>query len=108
MATKTKTTKSTLSKGRKFSSRKVVKRHGHTENFDERKIYATVYEAAHANQLPTARAEKLANTITKEIEKWIEKKERVNSHEIHKEIYTKLRKHDKEIAFLYETHRDIC
>ena len=106
MAAKTK--KTNTKKGRKFSTRHVVKRHGHTESFDERKIYASVYESCHAAQLSTKQAEKIAASVTDTIKKWAEKKDHVNSHEIHKEVVKVLHKHHADVAFLYETHRMLC
>lgn len=91
-----------------FGFRHVVKRHGRHEKFDERKVYASVYESAHAAQVTTKQAEKIAEKTTEQIKKWIEKKDRINSHEIHTEIARALKKHDMDVAFMYETHKDIC
>lgn len=94
--------------GRKFSSKKIVKRHGHAETFDERKIYASVYEACHAAQLSTSRAETIAASVSLNVKKWAEKKTQVNSNEIHREVVKALRKHHADVAFLYEHHKNIC
>lgn len=93
---------------RKFSARHIVKRRGHVEAFDERKIYASVYEACHAAQLSTKQAEKMAASVTASIKKWIDKKERVNSHELHQEVIHTLKKHHEDVAFMYATHRILC
>lgn len=103
-----KTKKANTKKGRKFSARHVVKRHGHTESFDERKIYASVYESCHAAQLSTKQAEKIAASVSSNVKKWAEKKTHVNSHEIHKEVVKVLHKHHADVAFLYEHHRNLC
>ncbi len=94
--------------GRKFSARHVVKRRGHVESFDERKIYASVYEACHAVQLSTSQAEKIAASVSLNVKKWIEKKEKTNSHEIHREVVKALRKHHADVAFMYDTHKVLC
>ncbi len=114
MAAKTKTKTNVLrkslikNKGRKFSARHVVKRHGHTESFDERKIYASVYEACHAAQLSTKQAEKIAASVSLSVKKWMEKKTHVNSHEIHHEVVKVLHQHHADAAFMYKTHRMLC
>jgi len=100
--TKKKTTK------RKFSARHIVKRRGHVEPFDERKVYASVYEACHAAQLSTSQAEKIAAHVTASIKKWMDKKNRANSHELHQEVIHLLKKHHEDAAFMYATHRILC
>ena len=52
----------------------VVKRKGHTEDFDERKLYGSVYAAcasAHRHELI---CEKTADDISKKVKKWIKGK----------------------------------
>ena len=93
---------------RKFSARHVVKRRGHTEAFDERKIYASVYESCHAGKLSTKQAEKIATSVSSSIKKWAEKKDHMNSHEIHKEVVKALHKHHADVAYLYEHHKNVC
>ena len=93
---------------RKFAYRHIVKRHGHKEKFDERKIYASVYEASHVARLSTKQAEKIASNVSDYLKKWVEKKDSVNAKEIHRETVRELKKHHVEVAFMYETHKDIC
>ncbi len=93
---------------RKFSAQHVVKRHGHAEAFDERKIYASVYESCHAAQLSTKQAEKIAASVSLHVKKWVEKKTHVNSNEIHREVVKALKKNHEDAAYLYEHHRNIC
>ncbi len=106
MVSKTRTTKKITK--RKFSARHIIKRRGHTEAFDERKIYASVYEACHASGLSTKQAETMAASVTLSVKKWIEKKDKVSSNELHKEVVKTLKKHHADVAFMYETHRMIC
>ncbi len=98
----------TKSKLRKFAYRHIVKRHGHSEKFDERKIYASVYEAAHVALLSTKQAEKIASSVSNHLKKLVEKKDTVNAKEIHKQTVKELKKHHAEVAFMYDTHKDIC
>jgi transcriptional regulator NrdR family protein len=104
---KSKNTK-TKGKTKNFTSRLVVKRRGHTEKFDERKIYASVYEACHVDGMKTEKAEKIAASVTQAIKKKIEKLDKVSSHAIHAEVVKELKKHHADVAYLYEHHKEIC
>lgn len=85
----------------------IVKRKGHTEEFDERKVYASVYSACLAAHNDHNDAENLANIVSREIKYWILKKEIVISSEIFKKVIEELETLNKETAFMYKTHRDI-
>ena len=86
----------------------IVKRKGHEEHFDERKVYASCYAACLAAQLAHHHAEKICEKVSKHVKSWIKNKEEVTSHQIFKETAKAIRKHHKEAAFMYETHRDIA
>ncbi len=68
MVTKKKTNK------RKFSSRHIIKRHGHKETFDARKVYGTVYEACMSAHVKEKQAEKIAIDVSDFIAKMVKKK----------------------------------
>ncbi|HLD12406.1 MAG TPA: ATP cone domain-containing protein [Candidatus Nanoarchaeia archaeon] len=85
----------------------LIKRKGHHERFDERKLYASIYAAAMANHRHKKTAEELADIATKKIKKWVDSKKHISSEELFKETIKILKTIDKEVAFLYETHRDI-
>jgi len=85
-----------------------VKRRGYTEKFDERKIYATVYEACHVDGMKTEKAEKIAAIVTNAIKKKVEKLDKVSSQALHAEVVKELKKHHADVAFLYEHHKNIC
>lgn len=95
-------------KRKNFGFRHVVKRRGHKEKFDERKIYASVYESCHAAGLTTQQAEKMGAKIADQIKKTVEKKDMVNAHEIHQEVARALTKMNRDAGFMYETHKDVC
>lgn len=86
---------------------KIIKRRGHKEKFDERKVYASCYEACLNTQLPKLEAEKICDKVTKEIKKWVKIKKEVTSEDIFKQMTKIIRKFNKHAAFMYETHRDI-
>ncbi len=85
----------------------LVKRKGHLEKFDERKVYASCYAACLSGHLKKEKAEKIAASVTKDISKWIKDRKKVSSNDIFRLVIQSLKKHDREIAFLYETHRDV-
>ena len=85
----------------------VVKRAGHEELYDERKVYATCYYAAKATHLKTKKVEEICGKVVKEVNNWITKCKCVTAHQIHKQIVKSLRKYQRDVAFMYDTHRDI-
>ncbi len=86
----------------------VVKRKGHKEKFDERKVYASAYAACVLTEsMRTKRCETVANNVSKEVKKLIIKKKCVNTEEISGRVAKILKKYSNDAAFMYETHRDI-
>lgn len=86
----------------------IVKRRGHKQPFDPRKIYASVYSACRNAHLTEMEAEKIAEAVSKALEKWISKKTEVSSQEIFEEVANVMRQFHEDAAFLYATHRDIA
>ena len=86
----------------------IIKRKGHQERFDERKVYATCYAACLNATINKTDTETICNQVAKEIAKWIKTRDEVTSHHIFKQVIRLLKKHDKNAAFMYETHRDIA
>ncbi len=85
----------------------IVKRRGHKEKFDPRKVYATSYAACRNAHLSEIQSEQIAEAVTTALEKWIADKNEVTSDAIFHEIVEILRHLEPDAAFLYETHRDI-
>lgn len=85
----------------------IVKRKGYSQEFDERKVYASVYAACLSSHAGEEEAEATANLVTREIKKWIEEKEQVTSREIHQKVELELKHLHKEAAFMYDTHKDL-
>ncbi len=92
---------------KKTKKKCVVKRRGHEENFDERKLYASCYAACLSASINHAKAEKICESIVAEIKKIIKTKACISSDEIFSKTIKILKKHDENAAFMYETHRDI-
>ena len=85
----------------------IVKRKGHKEPFDPRKVYAASYAACRNAHLSEMLSENIAEAVQKRLENWIEEKNEVGSDEIFKEIIAVLKELHPDAAFLFETHRDI-
>ncbi len=88
----------------------IVKRRGHSEKYEERKVYASCFFACKNTHMHDKDCEKVANRVAKSITKFVKeegKKSRVTSTEIFEKIARELRKYNKDAAFLYATHRDI-
>jgi len=84
----------------------VVKRRGHMEKFDERKVYASIYAAALTAGYGEVKSENLADKICKVVKKTFGKRT-INTIRIKNTVINNLQKNDKDVAFLYETHLDI-
>jgi len=85
----------------------IVKRRGHKEKFDERKIYASCYAACLSSHLDRSYTEKACEAVTRHVKSWMKNKREVSSSQIFKMVEKVLRKYDKDAAFMYKTHRDI-
>lgn len=88
---------------------KVFKRHGEKEEFDDRKLYASIYYPAREAGYSEEDAEALAEEITEAVQKWIEEHDDnvLSSDEIRDETIGRLEEEDPDVAFLYETHLDL-
>ena len=85
----------------------IVKRRGHKEPFDPRKIYAATYASCRNAHLSEMLAENIAETVQKRMESWIDDKNELTSEKIFHEIIAILKELHPDAAFLFETHRDI-
>ena len=85
----------------------IVKRAGHTELYDERKVYGSCFFACRNAHLSKKESEEMSNKVCKAVTKWIKTKKIVSSNEIFRMLIKELKKHNEDAAFLYETHRDI-
>ena len=85
----------------------IIKRRGHKQEFDERKVYASVYAACLSAHVLQEEAENISNLVSREVKKWIEGKQEVPADHISKQAGDELEHLNKEAAFMYKTHRDI-
>ena len=86
----------------------IVKRRGHRERFDERKVYASVYAACLSSHTDHRKAKRIAAKVTDDVKKWVSKKKDVTSGQIAKQVVKLLGRHNKDAAFMYMTHKDIA
>ena len=86
---------------------KIVKRKGHTEIYDERKVYGSCYFACRNAHLSEKESEEISSKVSKEVTKWMGRQKVVSSQDIFKLLMQELKKHNEDAAFLYETHRDV-
>ncbi|MBI2671375.1 hypothetical protein HYX16_00405 [Candidatus Woesearchaeota archaeon] len=82
----------------------IIKRKGHKEKFDEKKIYGSVYAACASADYSENKCEKTAGEITKKVRNYLVNKKQISSSEIRKKIDAELKKRNKELAFFYEHH----
>ncbi len=101
------TAKKKPTKKRKFTARHVVKRRGHKEAYDARKVYGSVLIACMGTHVNEKKAEKIALSVSNDITKLVEKSHSITAHEIFYEVTRRLKKHHADAAFMYETHRDL-
>lgn len=85
----------------------IVKRVGHNEEFDERKVYASCYASCLNAHIEKHKAEKICEKVAASVQKWVGKKKKISSKQIFKHVIATLKKHSKDAAFMYETHRDV-
>ncbi|MDP6641994.1 MAG: ATP cone domain-containing protein [Candidatus Nanoarchaeia archaeon] len=82
----------------------IVKRKGHNEKFDERKVYGSIYAACASSHYSEQRCERVAGELCKKVKSFIKNKKIVKSLELRKKIEAELKKKNKELAFFYEMH----
>ena len=85
----------------------IVKRGGHTERYDERKLYASVYSAALAVREPSATAELIAQEVAKDVSTWLGKKHEVTSNDIRRKAVESLEIINRDAAYIYKHQRNL-
>ena len=86
---------------------RIVKRKGHLEEYNDKKVYGSCYSACYTAGLTEKECEAMSEAIVKDVNKWVKTKKSIKSSEIFRLVSKLLKKHNKEVAFLYETHWDI-
>lgn len=83
----------------------IVKRKGHTESYDERKVYASVYAACQAVREPAGSAELIAEKVVQNINEWIAKKNEVTANDIRRQATKHLHAYNQDAAYIFLHHR---
>ncbi len=83
----------------------IVKRSGHSEPYDERKLYASIYAACLGIRETVGTAELVANSVSTDVSKWIKPKSEVSSNDIRAQATKHLKELNEHAAFLYAHHR---
>ena len=78
----------------------VVKRRGHKQKFDERKLYASIYAACLLEHMDEEKCEKMANHVTKKVKNDLKRKSVIESDTIFRLVIKHLVKKDKEAAYI--------
>lgn len=88
---------------------KVCDRRGDKEEFDQRKLYASIYHPAREAEYSEQEAEDLAEEVVDEFMDWFDEHDDnvLTSKEIREKVMELLEERDEDVAFLYETHLDI-
>ena len=85
----------------------IVKRKGHSEIYDEKKAFGSCFFACKNAHLSDNEAEAISENVAAKVTNWIKERKIVSSNEIFRFMVNELKKHNEDVSFLYETHRDI-
>lgn len=86
----------------------IVKRStGICQQYDERKVYGSVYAACYVARMEHKTCETIAQKVAQHVTRFVRKQKTVKSNQLTRVAALELRKHNKHAAFMYETHRDI-
>lgn len=85
----------------------IVKRKGHSEDYDVRKLYASIYTACLAVQTDEKDAEDTADKVVKHVSKWLENKHEVTSRDIHRMAAQYLVNLNADAGFIYAKHEEM-
>lgn len=83
----------------------IVKRRGHNEVYDPKKLYASIFAAAQAVREPVGSAELIAEKVVEDIKIWIEKKHEVTANDIRINAAKHLKVYNPDAAYMYLHHR---
>ena len=83
----------------------IVKRAGHTEAYDQRKLYASIYSACLSMREPVGTAEVVADKVVKDVEAWLDKKNEITSNDIRRVAAGHLHAYNPDTAYANLHHR---
>lgn len=83
----------------------VVKRVGHSENYDERKLYASIYAACLSVREQPGAAELIAEEVVHQFGKWLENKHEISSNDVRRVAAQYLKALNSDAGHMYLLHR---
>lgn len=83
----------------------IVKRKGHTEPYDEKKVYASVFAACQSVRETVGSSELIADKVIKDVGGWIAKKHEVTANDIRREASKHLSVYNPDAAYMLLHHR---
>ncbi len=86
----------------------VVKRNGRDQEFDVKKLYASVFAACIAVRVQDEQAELIAQNVSDNIVAELESQESIKSVNLSELIYKHLGNYNQDAAFLYFSHRNVA
>lgn len=85
----------------------IVKRKGHSQDFDPKKLYASIYAACIAIRMREGQAELIADNVSKDVTDELSHMHTVDSKQLTEMVVKFLEQYDGDAAYLYHSHRDI-
>ena len=85
----------------------VVKMNRTKETFNQKKLYTSIYSSCLSTQLPKKECQRIAKKIYGDVVKILRKKQCLLSEEVSATVTKAMAKHQKELAFMYKTHKDL-
>ncbi len=86
----------------------IVKRAGHNEQYDQRKLYASIFAACLAVREPAGSAELIASEVCKHVEAWLGDKHEVTSADIFRHAAKHLGVIQPDAGYIYSNHRNVA
>jgi transcriptional regulator NrdR family protein len=88
------------------SNKHIVKRKGHTEPYDSRKLYASIYASCLSVKATEGEAELVASQVVTDFEDWLGKKHEVTAADIRRIAGKHLTAYNDNAGFIYLKHRE--
>ncbi len=85
----------------------IVKTNRTKEAFNNKKLYASIYSSCLSAQLPKKECQRIAKKIYADVVKILSKQQCLLSEEVSATVTKAMAKHQKELAFMYKTHKDL-
>lgn len=83
----------------------IVKRAGHSETYDSKKLYASVYAACLSVRETPSVAELVAQKVVSEFNVWIKNKDEITSNDVRRMASRLLHQYNPDAGYIYLHHR---